>query len=61
MRLEKKRNYRRTIKIDCGVNNDIALQSDVSESDQDELEQDSSVRSKQVRQPPVWLQGYVKF
>jgi hypothetical protein len=47
---------------DCGVNdNDVALQSDVDESDQGGLEQDSSVRSKQVRQPPVWLQDYVKF
>jgi hypothetical protein len=39
---------------DCGVNdNDVALLSDVSESDQDEFEQDSSIRSKRVRQPPV--------
>jgi hypothetical protein len=46
---------------DCGVNdNDVALQSDVGESDHDTLEQDSSVRSIRVRQPPVWPQNYVK-
>jgi hypothetical protein len=41
--------------------NGVALQSDVGDTDQDELEQDSSLRSKQVRQPSVWLQDYVKF
>jgi hypothetical protein len=39
-----------------GVNdNNIVLQSDVGESNQDELEQESLLRSKKVRQPPIWL------
>jgi hypothetical protein len=47
---------------DFGVNdNNVALQSDVGESDHDELEQDNSVRRKRVRQPLVGLQDYVKI